>query len=223
MNLFCIKFKAFLIRKAQTDFFNEFNLSVNIFTKKIFFYFFVHNNVKYIHKESLRLVYTNLDTGSDLQDTPNFCDILDKNKIQEKNEAVKDIIFLLQEQNILIPKINNTLNFLTYEFIIGEPVVEISSDEFKFLKNNSNFNGYTPFYNSMCFNMIRTKETLKLIDFKHFEKIDSKKFFIYLNNEDFNINKLYIEKSTERDDINIILDHLRLDYNVERKDIIWIE
>jgi hypothetical protein len=70
----------------------------------------------------------------------------------------------------------------------------------------------------MCYNLIDTVGGIKVLDLKHFELVDDKPFFIFMNNDDANINVLYIEKGA---DIAPVLNHINIDYTVT--DIIYYE
>lgn len=208
MNLYTIKLKAQQVKQATEDFYKlENRYPDNVSATKIFFYFIIDNGKKYIHKESLRLVYTNGDTYSYDENTPNYCAI-DCKKFKPEFDA-----FL--NNHMLLSSIEDKGDFYYMDYINGDPITEISRDEFFYLKKHRNFNGYTPFYNSMCYNIVRTSNgTLKLIDLKHFEKIDDKEFFIYMYNKKANVNILYVEDNIHNDRLNHIIAHLERDYNV---------
>jgi hypothetical protein len=69
----------------------------------------------------------------------------------------------------------------------------------------------------MTYNLVRKNDTIKLIDFKHFEPKDNKPFFIYLYNEENRVNTLYIEQGTVLEQIHA---HLAIDYPVHDANII---
>lgn len=220
MNLYSIKSKANQILKAKKDFIEEFFETVNIFSTKKFFYFFYLNNIKYIHKDSLRMVYTNLDTFNYNEDTLSYCNInSDRTSYIIDYEKCLEI---LRTEHTLLPSIKESKYFMYYNFIEGTPVTSINKNDFYYLKKHSDFNSYTPFYNSMCYNIVRSNDKLYLVDFKHFEKID-KPFFIYMNNNDKKINDLYLEKCTSQYDVDIIIEHLNKDYVVSERNIVWID
>lgn len=203
MNLYITSLKAQQIRQAQSDFGHI--PYYDMFTPKNFFYFFKHDGMKFIHKESLRLCYTNGDTYSEEIDTPNYCCI-----DADRNIKVPELTFM----NPLMPELMvDTEKFYIMDYVQGDACTDITEDEFFYLKNNRDFGGFTPFYNSMAFNLVRSPQGLKLIDMKHFEPIDEKPFFIYMYNKKFQINTLYVEQGT---DLSSVLNHLNRDYPVRR-------
>jgi hypothetical protein len=211
INTYLIKSKVDLIKKAQADFKEIYGLECSPFSRKIYFYFFVHDNKKYVHKESLRFVYSNADTYTTVRD-PEICDL-------NKQITPVDIVpFLESYTGTLIPdrlEINN--KFLVYEYFEGSPVDYVTADEFYKLKAEHYKTDLTPFYNSMTFNLVRSNDNIKLVDLKHFEPRDNKPFFIYLYNEEFRLNTLYIEHSTE---LGSIIDYLSVDYPADAATII---
>lgn len=213
-NFYTIKSKLNQIKKAQLDFYLDFKeMNNHIFTTKEYFYFFIYKNIKYIHKDSLFKCYTNLDTFTDINPTPNFCNLYRSNNYLKPI----DIINILYSNNPLLPDLKESSNFLYYDHIIGNSINELNNEDFLYIKKYFNFNGYTPFYNSMCYNLIKTKNNhIYLIDMKHFEKIDDKPFFIYMNNIKHNINNLYIENIH---DLSVIINHLKKDYNLDNLQI----
>lgn len=210
INLYLSWFKAKQIRKATEDF----GEPIEGFTRKLFFYFFVKDGYKYIHKDSLRAVYSNADTYSSDEYTPNYCLINNK-----PNSANFDIIMdYIINGGSLIPMVKDIGKFLVHPMEQGEILTEVNESEFFELKNIAKDEPYTPFYNSMCYNLIKTKEGVKLIDFKHFEKNDGKPFFIYMNNYKSKINKLYIEHGENIEDVR---EHLAMDYKVQQMDVVF--
>ena len=203
MNTYLIKSKVDWIRKAQQDFFAEFGFDFTPFTRKIYFYFFVYNNKKYVYKEALNFVYTNADTWTTDVD-PTTCHL-------QKDIAPPDVIkFLETYSGTLLPRlvINNS-KFLVYDYFEGDPITHVTKDEFYKLKQHYNEMDLVPFYNSMAYNLVRTDDDIRLVDLKHFEHKDTKPFFIYLYNADANLNTLYVETNTNLD---VISSHLNIDY-----------
>lgn len=210
MNLYLIKFKVDQIKQAAYDY----GKPINGFTRKLFFYFFIDNNIKYIHKQSLFGVYTNAFTYSDEEDTPNYCRLNDK----PIKDTFKPILDWIVKGNSIIPKVNDSEHFISHKVMKGEVLNSLTQDQFFELKE---YDGeYTPFYNSMCYNLIDTVDGIKVLDMKHFELRDDKPFFIYMYNEDHGINKLYVESNTQ---LKPIFDHLNKDYYVTKQDVIYYE
>ena len=210
MNLYLTKFKVKQIRKAAKDF----GSPIKGFTRKAFFYFFIHDGIKYIHKESLHGVYTNAFTYSDKEDTPNYCEL---------NSAHTDdfyaILDFVVKGNKLLPNIECNDKFIYHKLIDGDILTHITQEQFTELEQYESL-AFTPFYNSMCYNLIDTPNGIKLIDFKHFERKGSLPFFVFMNNDDANINVLHMKHSTPYE---AIIKHLNKDYNVALKDIIYYE
>jgi hypothetical protein len=187
MNTYLINSKVQFIKEARDDFKRLYDLDCVPFTRKIYFYFFVHNNKKYVHKRALQFVYSNADTYTQDID-PSLC------YINKQITPVDVCGFLEFYQGNLLPKLlESNDSFLVYEYIPGDPIDSISYDEFYFLKAQHDQMEFTPFYNSMTYNLIRNSNEIKLIDLKHFEPKDSKPFFLYLYNEDNRVNTLYVE------------------------------
>ena len=211
MNTYLTQSKVAFIKEARDDFKRIYGLDHTPFTRKIYFYFFEHSGKKYVHKRSLKFIYSNADTYTTEVD-PYFC-FLTKQK-----EPVDVFAFLESYTGTLLPKLlENNDSFLVYEYWEAEPVDYVTSDEFWYLKKQHEELALTPFYNSMTYNLARKGEQIKLIDLKHFEPKDSKPFFLYLYNEQNSVNTLYIEKGTNIGPINA---HLGIDYPVKDANII---
>lgn len=212
MNIYIIKSKVEKIQQAKQDFYDWKGIEVSPFTKKVFFYFFIHEGVKYIHKPSLQFVYSNADTYTYDVD-PQLC------HLQKEYEILDIFPFLESYKGTVTPKlIEYTDKFVAYEEVVGEPVVSVTEDEFWYLRAQHYVMRYTPFYNSMAYNLVRTENSIKLIDFKHFEERDTKPFFLYFYNQEHNINRLYTEQGT---DLDVIHKHLEIDYPSKKADVVY--
>lgn len=175
------------------------------FSRKIYFYFFVIGNKKYIHKESLRFVYSNGETYTNDID-PQFC------RLTKEIEPIDVCTFLESYKGDLLPQLLDVNDkFLVYQYEDGSLVTDINNQEFYQLKQHHLSMDLTPFYNSMTYNLLRNGG-IKLIDLKHFEVRDNKPFFVYMYNKNTNINTLYIEQGTDHE---CVYDHLRKDYPVD--------
>jgi hypothetical protein len=211
MNTYLTQSKVRLIRQAQQDLLAIHGLHHTPFTRKIYFYFFELNGCKYVHKESLKFVYSNADTYTTEVD-PHFC------HLTQETVPVDVCSFLESYTGDFLPKLlESNQKFLVYEYIDGDPVDFITQQEFYRLKSRHNEMELTPFYNSMTYNLARTENDIKLIDLKHFETKKLLPFFIYLYNEDNSVNSLYIEKNT---DVSDIKKHLSVDYPMDSTTII---
>ena len=211
MNTYLINSKVQFIKQARDDFKRIYGLDCTPFTRKIYFYFFVQDNKKYIHKRSLQFVYTNADTYTNDID-PTLC------HLTKKTTPVDIYPFLESYQGMLLPKLlESNDSFLVYEYCPGDPVESITAEEFQYLKDQHNQLSLTPFYNSMTYNLVRNGGQIKLVDFKHFEPKDNKPFFLYLYNEDNRVNTLYVENGTNIGPIN---NHLGIDYPIKDAKII---
>lgn len=211
MNTYLTQSKVAFIKEARDDFKRIYGLDHTPFTRKIYFYFFEHSGKKYVHKRSLKFIYSNADTYTTEVD-PDYC------YLTKQTTPVDVITFLESYTGTLLPKLlENNDNFLVYEYWEAEPVDYVTSDEFWYLKNQHEQLQLTPFYNSMTYNLARNDNTIKLIDLKHFEPKDDKPFFLYLYNEQNSVNTLYIEKGTNIETINA---HLGIDYPVLDANII---
>jgi hypothetical protein len=209
MNTYIIKSKVEKITRAKKDFYDLYGKKLTPFTRKDFFYFFIHNNKKYLHKESLDFVYSNADTFTNNIE-PNCCDIYDK------KSPLKIYDFLRNYKGKLLPKLlEENEKFLVYEYVNGNPIISINKEEYEFLKQCHDNMILTPFYNSMAHNLISTECGLKLVDFKHFEEKGDKPFFVYFFNEKFKVNELHF---SER--LLDIQNHLKKDYPVEKSKLI---
>lgn len=214
--IYLLKSKAFNTRNAIKDFKTDFGKDIKIFTEKNFFYQTIVNDVKYIHKESYMFYLTNGYTYS--QDViPYKCDF-PKNYLDE--ELNNEILKLILSKNEFLPDIKESEHFYYHKIVQGESITDISDKEFFELKEIYDKNDIIPFYNSMCYNIVRSVNGLKLVDLKHFEFKDNKPFFVYLNNVERNINTLYIEESS---DLEIVLAHLKRDYNITNENIKFIK
>jgi hypothetical protein len=212
MNTYLINKKVQFIKEARADFNHLYGQDCSPFTRKIYFYFFIQNNKKYIHKRALQFIYTNADTYTNDVD-PQIC------QLTKQITPVDVCEFLGNYTGPLLPTLLECNNsFLVYEYCPGDPVEDITQAEFNYLKTQHEHLSLTPFYNSMTYNLVRNNNQIKLVDFKHFEPKDTKPFFLYLYNRDNGVNTLYIEKGTDTEPINT---HLAIDYPV--KDAIIIE
>jgi hypothetical protein len=199
------------IKEARDDFKRIYGLDHTPFTRKIYFYFFEHNNKKYVHRRALQFIYSNADTYTTEVD-PYYC------YLTKQKQPVDIFAFLESYQGNLLPKLlESNDSFLVYEYWEGDPVESVTEQEFHYLKLQHKQLELTPFYNSMTYNLARNGNQIKLIDFKHFELKDNKPFFLYLYNEDNRVNTLYIEQGT---DIDTIVNHLGIDYPVLDANII---
>lgn len=211
INIYLTKSKVNQIRQARADFNEIYKIECSPFSRKIYFYFFIHNNKKYVHKESLKFVYSNADTYTTDID-PNSCGLT------KQFEPINVIEFLEAYTGKLIPRLlEKNSKFLVYEYFEGIPIDYITAAEFYKLKDEYHKTELTPFYNSMAFNLVRSDNDIKLVDLKHFEIKDNKPFFIYLYNEEFRLNTLYVEHST---DLRAVIDHLNIDYPADTATII---
>lgn len=212
MNTYLIKSKVDLIKEAKQDFLDIYGVDYTPFTRKKFFYFFEYNSKKYIHRKSLRFIYTNADTYANEMD-PYYCALT---KLITPHD-VED--FLINYQGTLLPKLVEVNDkFLVYEYFDGEPVDRITESEFEYLKAQHDNLQLTPFYNSMTYNLCRNRRVIKLIDFKHFEKKEELPFFLYLYNQDNCVNTLYVGK--DEADADKIYFHLEKDYPVDKAEVI---
>lgn len=214
INTYLIKSKAAFIKEARDDFLDIYGINLTPFTRKIYFYFFIHDNKKYIHKRALWFVYTNADTYTKEVD-PWFC------YLSKQTDPTDIYPFLESYQGTLLPQLlESNDKFLVYDYFDGDPIESITDDEFFKLKAHHEQMTLTPFYNSMTYNLVRADNDIKLIDFKHFEPKDDKPFFVYLYNEENGVNILYIEIGTDTQDI---FNHLSIDYPVDSAIIKIIE
>lgn len=208
-NYYLNKKKVELIKEAKKDFFDLYNLNYTPFTKKIFFYFFIYDSKKYVHKKSLNFIYTNADTYTE-EISPYFCKL-------EKKEPIDVIKFLSScDDNLLLKKVEENEKFLVYDFFDGDFLTDLNKEDFYYLKYFHENNWLTPFYNSMAYNILKKDHVIKMIDFKHFEEKDKKPFFIYMYNQQNKINKLFLENY---DKIDMILNHLSKDYPMHNIEI----
>jgi hypothetical protein len=211
MNTYLTKCKVDFIKQARTDFYELTGVTHTPFTRKNFFYFFVYDNKKYVHKEALKFVYTNADTWTDSID-PIMC------SLTKQTDPVDVIDFLQSTASPLLPTlVQETSSFLIYEYVAGDPVVDINTKEFYTLRDYSEQVTLTPFYNSMTYNIVRSPEGIKLVDLKHFDRKLDLPFYVYFFNEDAIINTLHVDHET---DIASIRKHLGRDYPVDDAKII---
>jgi hypothetical protein len=211
MNTYIINSKIRLIKQAKKDLFDLYGINYTPFTRKMFFYFFILDNKKYIHKESLRFVNSNAETYTKSLN-PYYCNL-------QKEFEPFDVENVLEnyEGNLLPKLLDNNDKFFVYEYVEGDLVTDLNNNEFFNLKKTVCNTKFTPFYNSMAFNLVRTKNDIKLIDFKHLEKKQDIPFFIYFYNLENCINRLYIESGVNLDKINNLL---KVDYPINKSHII---
>jgi len=211
MNTYLIQSKVRLIKQARADLFELYKIDYTPFTRKIYFYFFELNNKKYVHKEALRFVYSNAKTYTTEVD-PFYCNLT------KSIVPVNVCSFLETYTGTLLPKlVDNNDKFFVYEYVSGNPIDTVSSDEFFILKAHHENMELTPFYNSMIYNLVRTENDVILVDLKHFESKKDLPFFVYLYNKDNGVNSLYIEKHSGLDKV---VQHLALDYPIDLAEII---
>lgn len=210
MNTYLIKSKVDLIKEAKSDFYNVYGIDYTPFTRKKLFYFFIIDGKKYVHKKSLQFVYSNCDCYTYDID-PYYCNI------KKEYDPVDVIPFLESYEGNLLPLLlDSNEHFLVYEHIDGAPLESITPEQYTLLKELDSKLTYTPFYNSMTYNLVG--DIPKLIDLKHFDPRDDKPFFIYFYNEDNCINRLYTDSES---DLNSIVSHLSIDYPVQDAEIIY--
>ena len=200
MNTYLIKNKVELIKEARQDFLELYGINCNPFTNKYFFYFFIHDNKKYVHKRSLKFVYTNGDTYT-REDNPYFCNLT-------KQIDVIDIVDFLSTYtgSFLLELLEENEKFLVYRFETGTPIDSITVDEFYYAKKQHDSLSVSPFYVSMAYNLIKTQDTIKLVDLKHFDVKKDLPFFLYMYNQEYCVNTLYVEKRTDITPINQFLE-----------------
>jgi hypothetical protein len=210
MNTYLTNSKVEFIKSARADLLELYNIDYTPFTRKIYFYFFKLNGKKYVHKDSLRFVYSNADTYT-VDINPNHC------ALNKQIDPVDIVMFLETYTGPLLPNlIESNSKFLVYEYIDGQPLEEITKDEFYQLKQYTSQMSLTPFYNSMTYNLTRSGNDVKLVDLKHFETKTDLPFFVYFYNEDNRVNNLYTEAESNLDRI---LQHLNLDYPADSANI----
>ena len=211
MNTYIINSKVKYIKQAKQDLKDLYNIDYTPFTRKNFFYFFVIDGKKFVHKESLNFVNSNAETYTRSRD-PFFC------ALKKEFEPFDIQNFLENYQGSLLPTmLENNDKFFVYEYLQGEPVVDINSTEFHILKEKIKDMSVTPFYNSMTYNLVRTKTDIKLVDFKHLEKKTEIPFFVYFYNKEYNINTLHFSQC---DDLKLIKNILSVDYPIEKTNFI---
>jgi len=205
MNTYLIQSKIELLKEFKQDFKLIYNVDVFPFTNKLFFYFYVIEGKKYVHRKSLEFIYSNADTYTYDID-PYYCNL-------KKEYLPFNIISYLSSinSNLLPPLLDINDKFLVYDYINGIPINSINKDEYYYLKNLDTLSNYTAFYNSMCYNLLRDNEgKIVLIDLKHFEiKKSNLPFFLYFYNKSHAINCLYYDNSNMLPDI---LNHISIDY-----------
>jgi hypothetical protein len=207
MNTYLTKSKVDLIKEARTDLFDLYGINYTPFTRKIYFYFFVYRNRKYVHKRSLNFVYSNADTYTNIKD-PYYCELT-------KQLTPPNVVdFLSQYKGTLLPElVEENDKFLVYEYVPGEAVESVTEEEFNYIKCEHDSMQLTPFYNSMTYNLARHQRSIKLVDLKHFETKKELPFFIYMYNQQNCVNTLYVKNNT---DIERISQHLAADYPVDQ-------
>jgi hypothetical protein len=147
------------------------------------------------------MIYTNYDTYTyDLE--PVTCNV---------NKELTDIF------DFDLLELPQTKYFYVAPWIEGETIYDITKDDFYYLKDLYEDKEYTPFYNQMIFNIVRSFEDDKpyVIDYKHFEYKKDLPFFIYFYNKKYKINTLYYETDLEQ-----IQKHLEIDYPIREAKIV---
>lgn len=210
MNGYLTWSKARLIRQAQNDFLNLTGIKITPWTKKIYFYFFIHEGKKWVSKSGLNFVYTNADTWTN-DPLPDHCGL------QREFKSVDVVDFLNYYSGKLLPPRQQNQSFFIFDWIEGEPVNSITIDEFFYLHDQNMSMEFTPFYNSMTYNLVRTRDRIYLVDLKHFDRKIDLPFFVYFYNDAHQINRLYVEIGANLDKI---IQHLKIDYPVLDAEII---
>jgi hypothetical protein len=197
------KMKIKLMREAVEDFKKDLDKEPkHFFTKKENFYFIRDEDKKYIHKKSLRMIYTNYDTYTyDLE--PETC-------MLTKQYKPLDLCLLG------LPEASK--NFYIVNWLEGEQILSLEENDYFHLKDKWKNINFTPFYNQMAFNLVKNENGIFIIDYKHFENKRDLPFFVYFYNKDFNINILYYEKN--ENDLEKIKDYLSIDYPIEKAELV---
>lgn len=189
-NLNKIKIKQMI--NFKKNFYSDFGLEIELKqTDKIFHYFEIYDGslkkTKIVHKKSLQEIY-----GYDGSDLFEF----------------------FRSNNELLPQLlKETDNFFIFEFLEGEILTSITSEDFNYLERFENEEFY-PFINSLYYNLIRLEDgKIKLIDLKHLDnKICNipehlkQNLIVFLYNIDNKISNLYIRKEKYLDEILNILE-----------------
>lgn len=179
-------------------------------TNKQYFYFIAHGGKKYVHKSSLRFLYTNRDTYT-YEDDASCC------PLTREFEPI-DIVSILESESLpFLPKLlDSNEHFLVYEYIEGTPIQDITEDDYEECRHIHSQSSLTPMYNSINGNMIRTPSGIKLIDFKQLDPVEpSTPFFVYLRYP--TSSTLHIDASS---DIAPVLSLLDAEYSTNNLSII---
>lgn len=186
-------------RQAQADFLELYGERVSPFTSNQYFYFIIHNGKKFVHKQSLKYIYTNRGTFT-LDEGLDYCKLV-------KEFTPIDIVSILENEQLpFMPRLlDANEQFLVYEFTTGEMIQHITADDYYECKRIHAATHLTPFYNSINGNMIRTVSGIVLIDFKQLDPIDqSQPFYVYLRWP--NATELHVDSQTDVDPIIQMLD-----------------
>lgn len=190
------KLKALQMVRFKTEFFEDFSGEIKILhQEKNYHYFEIYEGVmrktKVVNKQSLREIY-----GYDCEDLFDF----------------------FRTNNELLPLLyGETEHFFLFEYIEGEPIRNITKEDFNYLEKFEGLEFY-PFFNSLYTNLIRQEDgKIKLIDLKH---LDNKvcnipdylkdNLIVFLYNKEDRISNLYIKNKKY---IEEILNILEKDYD----------
>ena len=169
--------KAENTRLAQHDFEQLYGKHVTPFTRKQYFYFIVDGGKKYVHKHSLRYIYSNRDTFV-MDEGLNYC------RLAKEFEPI-DIIHILETRQLaFMPQlIESNEHFLVYDYVSGTLMQSLTNSDYYECKQIHSQSPLTPFYNSINDNLIKTNDGIKLIDFKQLDPVDrDQPFYVYLRN-----------------------------------------
>jgi hypothetical protein len=190
-----LRSKIVNIKQAQDDFFAIYHEHIQVpHTNKPLFYFIAKDGKKYVHKHSLRFIYSNRDTFT-LEDGVNYC------KLTQEFTPLDIVSMLEAEQIPFFPRLLDTNEyFLVYEYVDGELMQDLTNDDYQECKALHQSCKYTPFYNSINDNLIRTPSGIKLIDFKQLDPVDPTiPFYVYLRYT--TSNQLHVDAGTPTSDI----------------------
>jgi len=199
--------KIEFLKKCHEDFISDFNFELSSgagFTRCDFFHFVVHEQIKFVHKESLKFILTNGDTYSRHE---RLEEIMQPNQ-EQKEIVLKDVErmfdFLRTEINQvnLFPKLlSETKNFFVFEYYDEDDWLQLEKLSLKdsvyirhtfltYTKNKKEI--VTPFYNQMANKIFRNRKTgeVKMVDLKSLEFRKNGPLAILMNNK--YVNDLYL-------------------------------
>lgn len=188
-----------LITKARLQFHPDIKIHV-----ARFFYYFIHNDYKYIHKESYLFNITLYDTFDDNDIIKDYCNLKDKSNILKYKTYQKNILNYIRGNYGFLPEVQEDEFFFKAKILKGTILYQlITRKDFLDLYEHYKISislGVNPFSSLLSKNIIRTGTGIKLIDFKQLRTNEFElalPFLVFLGNKDESSFNLFTFKENK--------------------------